>query len=251
MSLLGSLRTLADLALPASCAACRGPGGRLCSQCRHEVAESLWPVPRRAVPSPCPARLPPTTAAAPFAGPLARLVTAYKDDGRRDCAGLLGALLASSLEAAVAADPGSRSVLAGGNGPVLVVPVPSSARSRRARGDAPLVTLADRAVSGYAPTELVVTDALVQRRRVADQAGLTAAQRAGNLEHSMAARPRWAPAVEGAACVVVDDVVTTGVTLVEAGRALRRAGAETVVAAVVCATQRRFAPPSGRPGNPR
>jgi len=251
VSLLGPLRALLDLALPASCAACRGtgaPGEVLCTRCSKEVEDGLLGRgPRYAVPSPCPTGLPPTMAAAPFAGPLSRVVSAYKDEDRRDCAALLGRLLASSLEAALAADRGTRDLLARGNGPVLVVPVPSSARSRRVRGDAPLVGLAERAVAGYRPSELVVADALGQRRRVADQAGLTARERAVNLEHSMAAHPRWRAALEGATCVVVDDVLTTGATLVEAARALGAAGATTVRAAVICATQRRSWTPSGQP----
>ena len=84
----------------------------------------------------------------------------------------------------------------------------------------------------------MLSDALVPRRRVADQAGLGARARAVNLEHALAVRPRWATVVAGASCVVVDDVLTTGATLVEATRALRSGGARTVVAATVCATQR-------------
>jgi predicted amidophosphoribosyltransferase len=191
--------------------------------------------------------LPPTVAAAPFDGPLARLVTAYKDDDRRDAAGVLGDLLAASLDAVLARNDPSRAVVAQRNGPLLVVPVPSSARSRRARGDAPLAALAARATHGFDPLEAVVADALRQRRRVADQAGLTAAQRAVNLERSMTVRPAWAAAVAGSTCVVVDDVLTTGATLVEAARALRRGGAGHVVGAVICATQRRVAPARDHP----
>jgi predicted amidophosphoribosyltransferase len=246
------LRALVDLALPGTCAACGLPGATLCPGCAGEVTTRLWPGgPRYAVPSPCPASLPPTVAAAPFDGPLARLITAYKDDGRRDAAGVLGGLLGTSLDAVLAGDGPSRAVMAHRNGPLLVVPVPASARSRRARGDAPLAALSVCATHGFDPREAVVADALRQRRRVADQAGLTAAQRAVNLEHSMTVRPAWAAAVAGSTCVVVDDVLTTGATLVEAARALRRGGARHVAGAVICATQRRVAPARDHPATSR
>jgi predicted amidophosphoribosyltransferase len=169
------------------------------------------------------------------------VVAAYKDDGRRDCAPLLGALLARAVDAGLAACRPAVEVLVRHNGPVLLVPVPPSRASVRARGDAPLVTLAAHAAEGFATDEAVVADALRPRRRVADQAGLGARERALNLEHSMAVRPHWAGVVEGAVCIVVDDVLTTGATLVEAARALRSEGA------AVCATQRR----NGRPRSGR
>ncbi|SDP25662.1 Predicted amidophosphoribosyltransferases [Pedococcus dokdonensis] len=202
-------------------------------------------------PRPCPPGLPTVHSAGRYAEALAAVVSAYKDDGRRQHAGVLGALLAESVDAAVGASPELLAVLAGANGPVLVVPVPSSAAARRRRGDAPLVAVARVAVGGYAAAELVVAEALAPRRRVADQAGLAARERAVNLEHSMTVTTRWEPVVRGAACVVVDDVLTTGATLVEAARALGAAGARVVVAATVCATQRRADaarhPRSGQP----
>jgi predicted amidophosphoribosyltransferase len=86
---------------------------------------------------------------------------------------------------------------------------------------------------------VVCADALRLRRRVADQAGLTARQRQVNLDHAIELRPEWDATLVGASCLLVDDVLTTGATLVEATRALRRAGASEVVAASICATARR------------
>jgi predicted amidophosphoribosyltransferase len=199
--------------------------------------------------------LPPVHASGRYEGPLAAVVAAYKDDGRRDCAPLLGALLAGALDAVVAHSGAAVDVLARHDGPILAVPVPSSAASRRARGDSPLVALAGHAVSGFAADELVVAEALRPRRRVADQAGLGARERAVNLEQSMVVQRRWEAAVHGAVCVVLDDVLTTGATLVEAARELRSGGAVAVVAATICATQRRgpshrAAPPSGAARRP-
>jgi predicted amidophosphoribosyltransferase len=239
------------LVLAPSCAGCGVPDVGLCAHCREAIAGGLWAGgAREASPTPRPARLPATWASGPYAGPLAACVTAYKDEGRRDRAGDLAAALAVALDGALA-DPAAVRVLARGDGPVLVVPVPPSRAARRRRGDAPLERLARLAVSGYRPDEVVVADALEPRRRVADQAGLNARERAVNLEWSMRVRRAWTPVLDRAVCVVVDDVLTTGATLVEAARALRGAGAGHVLAATICATQRRHQPPSGRPANPR
>ena len=156
-------------------------------------------------------------------------VTAYKDEGRRDLRDDLGRLLAGALVDATH-DPGVRRRLGLGE-EVLVVPVPTSRASRRRRGDDPvgeLATAAVAAVNGSAPgasrraapdavpvartAGLVVAHALQHSRRVADQAHLDRRARADNLAGAMAVREAWRPAVAGATCVVVDDVVTTGAT---------------------------------------
>jgi predicted amidophosphoribosyltransferase len=82
-----------------------------------------------------------------------------------------------------------------------------------------------------------LADALTHARRVADQAGLGAPDRMANLAGALrVGRPAG---VAGRRVVLVDDVVTTGVTLAEAARALRAAGAEVPAAAVIAATARR------------
>jgi orotate phosphoribosyltransferase-like protein len=83
-------------------------------------------------------------------------------------------------------------------------------------------------------------------RRTVDQAGLGAAERRANLGGAMALVPRWALAVDGAVCLVADDVVTTGATLAEAARVLRAAGAAHVTAAVIAATSRTHSCPIPR-----
>lgn len=75
---------------------------------------------------------------------------------------------------------------------------------------------------------------------MADQSGLNVAQRAANLAGALAVRRP----VAGLEVVVVDDVMTTGATLVEAARALRAGGAQVRGAAVVAATRRRRAKPT-------
>ena len=128
VSVTTALHALADLALPVGCAVCGRPDDRVCRACHAELARCLWAGGPRAVrPQPCPSGFPDVHAAGRYEGPLAGLVAAYKDDGRRDCAPLLGGLLAAALEATVAACPLALDTLARRNGPLLVVPVPSSA----------------------------------------------------------------------------------------------------------------------------
>ncbi|WP_307796637.1 ComF family protein [Actinomadura barringtoniae] len=78
-------------------------------------------------------------------------------------------------------------------------------------------------------------DALRHRRRVADQAGLSAGERAANLVGAMEA-----VGVAGRRVVVADDVITSGATAAEAVRALRAGGAEVVGIATVAATRRKW-----------
>ena len=251
-SVMDGVRALVGLALPVACAGCGRPDDQVCRGCQTELDRCRWPEGARQVrPDPCPQGLTSVHASGRYEGPLAAVVAAYKDDGRRDCGSLLGELLAASVDAAVTHSGAARELLARHNGPILAVPVPSSAASRRARGDTPLVALAGHALRGVADHELRLSEALRPVRRVADQAGLGARERAVNLEHSMGVQPRWEAAVPGAVCVVLDDVLTTGATLVEAARALRSAGAAAVLAATICATQRRRLPRPSAPGSAR
>lgn len=217
-----------DLLLGARCPGCATPGLRLCAACRAELAGCVV---RPVRPDPCPAGLPPTVASGAYAGALRGVVTAFKEEEAWTLAGLLGNRLALAVALLVVAHgrAGERFCL---------VPVPSSPESVRRRGLDVTAALARGATvrlrrgSGLA---VGVAPLLRQRRRVADQAGLGAAARSANLSGALVGTGTPRPGVR---VVVVDDVVTTGATLVESCRALAVAGWPVLGAATVAATAR-------------
>jgi predicted amidophosphoribosyltransferase len=208
-------------------------------------------------PQPCPPGLPATWSAGELTGALRRSLTAYKDGERRDLGPALAGLLARSVAAALANRSGARELRARG-GAVLLVAVPSSRRSQRRRGDRPLEGLLTH-LEPLLPQGIVPVRGLRQLRPVADQARLSASQRADNLHGALAVPPGVREIVRGRPVLLVDDILTTGATLAEATRALEAAGAREVLAAVVAATQRRvpLSPPEapttvgGEPPSPR
>ncbi|WP_131103977.1 ComF family protein [Ornithinimicrobium sufpigmenti] len=231
------LLALVELAAPSSCAGCGTAGTRWCPDCANVLGTAA---PRPWRPTPCPAGFPPTWTGPAYAGPVRAAVVAWKERDRVELTPVLAAVLRGVLAEALAASaPHTVAVLRGA--PVALVPAPSAPSSVRTRGRRPVPELAAAA----ARTDLVV-DALRLTRRVQDQAGLSARQRAANLERAVTVRPRVRAALRGVPCVVVDDVVTTGATLVECARALRAVGAGPVVAVTVAATARRPVEPRPR-----
>jgi predicted amidophosphoribosyltransferase len=214
------LAALLDLVLPSVCGGCTEPGAEICPLCR---AGLLAPVLGRHRPTPCPAGLPPLAVARAYDGAVRSLLLAHKEHGRLRLVAPLG----QALAAAVAALP---DLPAG----TVLVPAPSSRAAVRARGHDHAARLAAAAARAAG---LPCRRLLLPGREVADQSGLSAAGRAANLTGALRARPGAA----GLHVVVVDDVVTTGATLVEAARALAAAGADVRGAACVAATLRRGA----------
>jgi predicted amidophosphoribosyltransferase len=133
---------------------------------------------------------------------------------------------------------------------LLLVPVPSAAAAQRERGHDPVGGMAREVVRRLrgAGQQIGVAAALRQARAVADQSGLDATARHANLAGAMTVvNPT---SIRGRRVVIVDDIVTTGATAIEAARALTAAGAFVSAVACVAATPRRYparASPSGLP----
>ncbi|MFE5515329.1 ComF family protein [Streptomyces sp. NPDC056529] len=225
----GWWREIAGLVLPVACGGCGRPRTELCPECAEELTGTG---PCRVRPEPEPAGLPAVHAAAPYAGAVREVLLAHKERGALALAGPLGGALAGAVEAAAGAVAGP------GGGPLLLVPVPSSRRSVRARGHDPTRRIALAAAARLRRTgrDARVAPVLRQRRYVADQAGLGARGRLANLSGALEVVPggarlltvgsttgnaagRTAGPAAGTV-VLVDDLMTTGASLAEAARAL-------------------------------
>lgn len=262
-----SLLTAAlDLVLSQPCAGCGASGDLLCPACSAELTASA----RFCLPSPAPPGLPPTWAVTPYSGIARELIVTHKERGVSGLAPPLGTALANAVLTAVrniggtdqpillVPVPSSRaSVRERGRDPTLEIAREAARAAERQLPRDPIqrVPRGERAAAGEdkrratvprAPTSIPQKNlhgprvrllrgrVLDHRRRVADQAGLSAAERAANLSGALRARFD----LRGLRLIVVDDVMTTGATLAEAARALRSAGAEVPAAAVIAATAR-------------
>ena len=208
--------------LPTECSGCGRPDRALCAACRA----ALLPEPRAAFRDDLT-----IWSAVDYTEVTGRVLVAYKDGGRTDAAPALAAALRSAVRAALAATAAPGGSAPGGSAAgdgILLVTVPSSRRAWRLRGFHPVDGLLGRA--GLRPTPL-----LRQSGRILDQVGLGKAERLDNRRGSLVAtRP-----LTGSRVVLVDDIVTTGATLLEARRAIRQAGGEVLAAATVAHTRRR------------
>lgn len=204
--------TAARLLLPRSCVGCGAAQTWWCGICAQG-----------AVPDPVVRALPGTNlvvaAAVPYENPARRAILAHKDRQVTALRGVLLAWLVEALRIHPATGPGA-----------VLVPVPPSRRSRLSRGRDPLAEVVGAAVkAGFA---LAVDDPLRWSRQPLPQKGLDRQSRAENVAGALAARRAPAGPV-----LLADDVTTTGATLAEAERALRRAGAGVVGAIAMCYTR--------------
>ena len=198
---------LLDFVFPSRCAVCEAMGPNLCEKCQPV----LIPNPHRFE------RGPVTGFAATYLSPeVSKLLIAFKDQGQsaliRELSDLIQPLV---LEASQF--PGS----------VFLVPAPSRAENFSRRGFTPSVLLAQSIAKSLVNAR--VMNCLVSGSDVKDQVGLSSLERQTNLAGSMSLHQK----VLGTTCFVVDDICTTGATIVESWRALTVAGATVLGALVV------------------
>jgi len=236
---------LADLVLPSACAGCAAERVPLrygvCGVCASAL-ETLTPF--HTAPVPPPPGMPPCTAVGPYAGAMRGVLLAYKEKGRHRLAGPLGALLAGAI-AAAAGDPAR---------PVVVVPVPSTARAMRDRHGDHMKRLSAHAVRRLRRAGWHAD--IIQPLRASprpDSTSLNAAARRDVAESSLRIMPARIRVLRRdttmrRTLVIVDDIVTTGATLAAVAGRLGEVNVQVTGAAVLAATQLRMPGPGGLAG---
>ncbi|MGC1963828.1 MAG: ComF family protein [Candidatus Sulfotelmatobacter sp.] len=158
---------------------------------------------------------------------LRELIHLLKYGGVRPAANVLGRMLAEAIAMLEPEFPADS---------VAVIPVPLHRTKLRQRGfnQAELIARAAMKIRQRGDRLHLCTEVLERKRETASQIGLTSHQRRENLRGAFAvAQPE---SVKGREVLVVDDVYTTGATVSECARVLRRAGVTKVWVATVART---------------
>lgn len=224
--------------LPDTCILCGNQGHEgldLCPGCRRDLPFNSHYCSRCALP--LPAAAPPGSLCGPcqrrpsvydlciapfrYEGPLPHLVTGLKFHARMNHARLLGQLLARALQR-IPSQPQ----------PQLIIPIPLHPARLRERGFNQALEIA------RGPARLLgiplETRSCLRRKTTAPQSGLDLRARRRNLRQAFAlSQPPDARHV-----VLLDDVVTTGNTVSELAKTLKRAGMQRVDVWAVARTER-------------
>ena len=209
------LDPLLDLFLPSNCAECRRPPSVYCQDCLtrhsfHSFERFGSPPSSKTISGLALSYLDERVSAA---------ITAFKEQNQFAIArAMVDALLPANAFGSIDA----------------VVGAPSAAKSFKKRGFVPAELVAARIAKRWQLPR--ASAALRFTRDVEDQASLSVEQRRANLVDSMAASSR----LQGKRVLLVDDIVTTGSTLLEAARAAEAAEAVVVGCVVLAETQKRL-----------
>ena len=242
--LLRELRLdLLALVWPTACVGCGRPDRDCCLPCLVELQRDA-PLRHPSIGVPCVVR-------GAYDGPLRALLVAFKHEGRTGFARELGPELRRPLLAALA--------LCEGPAPPVIVAAPSRRSRVRRRGYHHLDLLLNAAMrggrvlggrvpGGRAPggresdpghrIAALRVRALRATRGRSSQVGLGPADRARNAAR-VAVRRSARAVLRGREVILVDDVITTGATVLAAGGVLEQAGARVVAVVALCVAERR------------
>lgn len=201
--------------------------GGVCSVCGERVSSPFVPTTGETRCGLCQRLQPPFVKAVAYGSydrGLRELIHLLKYEQVKPAAVVLGRMLAEAIS-------GMNS-----DSTCVVVPVPLHARKLRQRGFNQSELIAQHAVKvGVGSGRLTLHSRVLERRReTQSQIGLTRHQRRENLRGAFAvAKPEE---IAGREILLLDDVFTTGTTVSECARVLRRAGASKIFVATVART---------------
>jgi ComF family protein len=219
--------------LPSQCAVCHAwPARPVCDDCVQRFAQ---PVPRchtcalpvltgRAQCGACIIEPPPldqAPAAVPYDYPWASLMTQFKFQEQTGWARNLALLMRSAPWVEPALESAD-----------WLLPMPLSIQRLRQRGFNQALVLA-RALQ----PDKVRADVLLRVKETAPQSSLPRKERLLEVRGAYALEPAQVSTVPGKRIVLLDDVMTTGASLHEAARVLRRQGAAHITALVFARTE--------------
>lgn len=204
------VRSLFDIVFPARCIWCGRLPSPLCDECVDGLPTTGLPVVR--------------AAGIEFRGlafgslddRLGRLLRAVKDHQQTGLLKGIGPRLSVAFDGLLAA---------AGHSAAVLVAMPASRPGWRSRGFNTAELIA-REVAKHSSFEIQLLPALRYRRLVADQRGLDTEQRAANLEDAFELTPQARARIVATRSPVflVDDVITTGATLLSARDAMVAGG---------------------------
>jgi predicted amidophosphoribosyltransferase len=199
-----------DLVLPLECGGCAAPSTRWCEACAREL--EMGPDAPRVITPRIDAGVP-VFALGRYAGARRHVIVAMKDRGRGDLIAPLAHALALGVHRLL--EWGLLDV------PLTIVPAPTRGWAARRRGGDPVTRIATLATAAH--PHITVVRALRIKALARDSAGLGSAARERNIAGRVLLTSRRVPA--GSEVLLVDDIVTTGVTARESVRVLQIAGA--------------------------
>lgn len=201
-------QSVAQLLFPLVCGGCGAPGYDLCDECAAQLS------PQHHARTLAGALV--VQSGLPFDDTVAAVLHAIKRDHRVGLARYLAPALHTAVT--VAAGPESR---------LALVPIPPTPRAQRERGFSVVHELCLAA-------RLPAINALRLVRAPADQRGLNRMERAHNMSGAFTLDPASLRGAQGV--VLVDDVVTTGATLVSAAATCTANGVRVLSAATAVTT---------------
>ena len=204
-----SLKSLQEIIFPVRCLGCSALGLEICSQCRSKWNPHIYRSWSRTSP------YFPIFSSIQYSTVASKVLLAAKENNIK----LADDLLVQALQR-------SFHFCAKERGVGVLVPIPSRHAVARSRGRQFITELSLRLSKG---TGIETIEMLSHIRKVRDQSSLDAKQRLVNIEGSMKSLRYLSEKV-----ILVDDLVTTGVTLHEGARALRENGIEVIAAVTAC-----------------